>query len=680
MEITFDCPQCGVKIEADSEYGGDQVDCPACQNTLLVPAAGIDVGTHIAGFEVIKRLGIGGMGEVFLARQLAMDRTVALKVLPPAMTKNKELLKRFLQEVRTSGKLEHPNIVTAFDAGEDSGYHYLAMSFVDGEDLDQQLDRDGRLREADVLAIGAKVAVALDYAWNRHRLLHRDIKPSNIMVDRDGAIRLMDMGIAKSLSEDSNLTMAGLFVGTPFYMSPEQAKSAEDIDFRSDIYSLGATMYHLLTGTRPFDGPSAVAVLSKHLSEPVVPLLSRNAELSVGTNQLVLRMMEKDRDHRHDSWQALIEDIAQRASQLDDRRLQVVGTPSSGASIAEAPTIIDQGSPSVAEMETIVAREDGAPGTAAQPAAPADPDATIGLADGTVAPQGAGTVPAGASPAATAPAASAPAPAPAPAPAATPASTAPAPTPARPADAVTITIPKVTDLSPGARWAVIGVVLVLAGMAVFWLALVMLNDFRKQDEAREREREQRQVEHQQDERGFVADVDANLHRIQVREETKLALEAKREQLDQMLAVAEQTWRREPHDVAGALRLFRKVEAEGKGTPVQLKAAKWVGELEAVLKAAQKAALAMGGSWQSVRCYGDAYTGTPKRVGLIVTGTDFRMTLDTRSGSGSFTINGDRLYLVLPGKAPKAWGYRQTAEALTLSPEDGVFYELRRAAK
>jgi hypothetical protein len=310
MQIAFTCFNCAVQIEADSELCGDQLDCPSCGTTILVPAIGLGPGARIGGFEIERRVGTGGMGEVFLARQVRMNREVALKVLPPAMTKNRELLERFIHEVHMAGKLEHPNIVTAFDAGEEDGYHYLAMSFVDGEDLADRLERELRLPEREVLSICYRVARALGYAWDNHKLLHRDIKPGNIMIDRSGEIKLMDMGIAKSLGEDSNnLTMVGLFVGTPYYMSPEQAMSVSDIDCRSDIYSLGATMYHLLTGCRVYDGPTSMAVLSKHLSEAVPEPRNRNATISEATNTLVVRMLAKNRDDRPQNWDALADDV-----------------------------------------------------------------------------------------------------------------------------------------------------------------------------------------------------------------------------------------------------------------------------------------------------------------------------------------------------------------------------------
>lgn len=309
MIVTFYCSHCQTELEVESTEVGDTAPCPACQEIIMVPAAGVGPGTQIRGFEVVRRLGGGGMGEVFLAKQLAMNRMVALKVLPPAMTRQPHLVERFMHEVQMTGRLEHQNIVVAFDAGEDAGYHYLAMSYIDGEDLGVVLERQGTMPEAQALRICRKVAEALAYAWDTHKLLHRDIKPGNIMIARDGEVKLMDMGIAKSLSDDSNLTIAGTLLGTPFYMSPEQAKNAADLDYRADIYSLGATLYYLVTGTRPFEGETVMAVLAKQLSEPLPPPEARNPKLSAGCAKLLRLMLAKDRAQRPASWQALIADI-----------------------------------------------------------------------------------------------------------------------------------------------------------------------------------------------------------------------------------------------------------------------------------------------------------------------------------------------------------------------------------
>ena len=259
------------------------------------------------GFRVEQWLGSGSMGEVYLATQLSMDRGVALKVLPPELVHDPDDVDRFQHEVRMLAKLDHPNIVTAFEAGEDAGHNYLAMSYVDGQSLEDRVQAHGPIPEEEALQIASKVAEALAYAWDRYQLLHRDIKPSNIMIEQDGTVKLMDMGISKSLSDDAAITSPGLVVGTPYYMSPEQARDRQDIDCRADIYSLGATLYHLLTGAPPHEGETSTQVLSRLLTDPIVPPIELNPKLSPPCSDLILAMTAKDVADRPGSWHTLLE-------------------------------------------------------------------------------------------------------------------------------------------------------------------------------------------------------------------------------------------------------------------------------------------------------------------------------------------------------------------------------------
>lgn len=256
MLITFNCTECNRKLEIDGDSCGSQVECPECNASLTVPSRRVGPGTTVGGFRIERLLGKGGMGEVYLARQLSMDRDVALKILPPSMTQDEEDVQRFIQEVRLAARLNHPHIVMAHEAGKDNGVYYLAMGYVKGDTLAELLAGGGVLEERDALAITQRMAGALAHAWDKFRILHRDIKPANIILDEDGDPKLMDMGLSKSLNEDTGMTMAGSVMGTPNYMSPEQAHGEGELDCRSDMYSLGATLYHMLSGTMPFDGSS----------------------------------------------------------------------------------------------------------------------------------------------------------------------------------------------------------------------------------------------------------------------------------------------------------------------------------------------------------------------------------------------------------------------------------------
>jgi len=168
-----------------------------------------------------------------------------------------------------TGRLEHPNVITAFDAGFDQGLYYLAIAYVDGEELEDLLEKNGRMSEIDSLKLILSVAKALNYSWKEAHILHRDVKPANIMVEKSGVVKLMDMGISKSVSESASITQSGTIVGTPHYISPEQAQAVPDLDFRSDIYSLGVTLFHMVTGRVPFDAENPMGVLAKHITEPI---------------------------------------------------------------------------------------------------------------------------------------------------------------------------------------------------------------------------------------------------------------------------------------------------------------------------------------------------------------------------------------------------------------------------
>ncbi len=307
--ITFTCSKCEAEIEADIGLAGAVVQCPNCDCTVMIPMPGISPGMKIAGYEIVRRLGAGGMGEVWLANQTAMDRKVALKILSPALTSNKDFVDRFMKEVKTAAKLEHQNIVVAHYAGCEGNIYFLAMSYVDGALLDDLLKIDKRIPEKEALRIARGVADALRYAWGKFKILHRDIKPSNIMLDSDKIPKLMDMGISKSLSEDKGITMTGMIVGTPHYMSPEQANASSEIDCRADIYSLGATLYQLVTGVVPYDAPTAMAILMKHMSEPFPPPQGINPEVSDGCSVLLEIMMAKMPADRQASWEDVISDI-----------------------------------------------------------------------------------------------------------------------------------------------------------------------------------------------------------------------------------------------------------------------------------------------------------------------------------------------------------------------------------
>jgi serine/threonine-protein kinase len=248
--------------------------------------------TQIGDFRLVKRLGEGGMGAVFKARQLSMDRDVALKVLPKHLAKDKGFVERFYREARASAKLDHPNIVRGIAVGEAQGFHYFAMEFIDGESCEKLLEQ-GRVAVADAVRIAIEVARALDHAHAKG-LVHRDIKPDNIMITRAGVVKLADLGLAKAIEEDQALTQTGSGFGTPYYMPPEQARSAKHVDNRSDIYALGATLYHLLTGQIPYPGETALEILTAKEEKPHAPARRANPEVPEMLDLIIDKMMARD--------------------------------------------------------------------------------------------------------------------------------------------------------------------------------------------------------------------------------------------------------------------------------------------------------------------------------------------------------------------------------------------------
>ena len=264
---------------------------------------------QIPGYQLLGKLGSGAMATVFKGRQISLDRTVAIKVLPRKLSENAEYVKMFYREGKAAAKLNHPNIVQAFDVGEAGGYHYFVMEYVEGHTLWDELAAGKVFSEAEALRIIIQIARALEHAHNQG-LIHRDVKPKNIMITQDGTAKLADMGLARlAKDEEAAADEAGRAYGTPYYISPEQIRGEADVDFRADIYSLGSTLYHLLTGQVPYDATTPLGVMQKHLKDPLVPPDHINAGLSAGIGEVVEVMMAKDRNRRYASTTDLLLDV-----------------------------------------------------------------------------------------------------------------------------------------------------------------------------------------------------------------------------------------------------------------------------------------------------------------------------------------------------------------------------------
>ncbi len=264
-------------------------------------------GRRFGAYEVLEVLGTGGMGTVYRANNVTLERIVALKTLSSLLSANSGFVQRFLKEARVVARLNHPNIVQIYDFGCVDDIHYIAMEYVDGQSLRKQLTL-GRFTERDALVIIRQAVRALAVAHGQG-IVHRDIKPDNIMLTLQGDVKLVDLGIAKLVEEDQSLTLTGQAVGTPHYISPEQIRGQRDIDGRADIYSLGATFYHLVTGRAPYKGTSGALVMSMHLTQPLKDPRLYEPALSEGLCMILRKMMAKEREERYQDVGALDRDL-----------------------------------------------------------------------------------------------------------------------------------------------------------------------------------------------------------------------------------------------------------------------------------------------------------------------------------------------------------------------------------
>lgn len=310
------------------------------QVTAVLRALGVQV-QPIPGYVILDRVGKGGYGEVYRARQVSMDRLVALKILSPKATQSPEFVERFFKEAQAAAKLNHRAIIQAYDAGCANGLYYFAMEFVPGETAREIVKRDGPFAEKRALELAAEALDALAYI-HRHKLIHRDIKPENFLIAQDGRLKICDFGLAKSQEVEEKGAREGYTLGTPYYMSPEQIAGERILDIRSDLYSLGATLFYLLTGRHVFEAKEMRSVMRQHLVAPppapgsIVPGLSR------GTDQIVLKLLEKDRRRRYQTPEEAAEDVRRvlqggapaHATAVRRRTLWMLGGAGAGAAAA----------------------------------------------------------------------------------------------------------------------------------------------------------------------------------------------------------------------------------------------------------------------------------------------------------------------------------------------------------
>jgi len=265
---------------------------------------------QIPGYQLQKKIGAGAMAVVYRAKQVSLDRTVAIKVLPKRLSRNAEFVERFYREGKAAAALNHNNIVQAIDVGESAGFHYFVMEFVEGCTVYDELAAGKIYSEREALHIIQQVAEALNHAHERD-IIHRDVKPKNLMLTKDRVAKLADMGLARAASDvEAAMAEAGRAYGTPYYISPEQIRGEVSIDQRADIYSLGATFYHMVTGRVPFEGPTPSAVMHKHLKEPLTPPDHLNTRLTSGCAAAIEMMLAKSRDERYMNCREVLTDLA----------------------------------------------------------------------------------------------------------------------------------------------------------------------------------------------------------------------------------------------------------------------------------------------------------------------------------------------------------------------------------
>ena len=330
---TIRCPACGAQCPASAPTEDKRVRCANC-NTSFAPGENTAkrqrpklVGKTLGNYAVLEQIARGGMGSVYKAKQLALGRIVALKRLSTRL-EGGEFLQRFLTEAKAAAKLSHPNIVQVYDIGQEHGLHFIAMEFVEGQSLKTRIETKGALKPLEAVQIGIDVASALACA-RESNIIHRDIKPDNVLLSDQGHVKVADFGLAKlldgPLGDDGHLTQEGLGMGTPHYMAPEQATNAKDADQRADTYSLGVTLYHMLTGRPPFEGASAIETLRQHEMDTAVPPCEYNPDIPASLCDVLSKMMAKKPEDRYQEPKEVVEALGEVAKEITQAQAATQG-------------------------------------------------------------------------------------------------------------------------------------------------------------------------------------------------------------------------------------------------------------------------------------------------------------------------------------------------------------------
>ena len=301
------CTNCGRDVDPVAVSDGSGACCSFC-GALLGGTARLTSGAVINGFEILGEIGRGGMGVVYKARQLNLQRDVAFKVLADDLASDAEFVERFFREARAAGSLNHPNIVQVYDAGSTpDGIYYFVMELVTGDTLEMRVVKDGAIPPKESLRIAIRIADALHYAWESQRLTHGDIKPENIILNNAGSAKLADLGLAKWAHDEAD---SGGLMATPMYAPPEIIRGEARVEgFRSDMYSFGITLFHMLAGAPPFPDDDPDKVLDMHLEAPLPSITEYNEHISPAFVKVLDSLLEKDPYARPDSWEHVLKSL-----------------------------------------------------------------------------------------------------------------------------------------------------------------------------------------------------------------------------------------------------------------------------------------------------------------------------------------------------------------------------------
>ena len=315
MDYKFYCEVCGLKLSINDHLRGAEITCPRCSCEFHAPAPDYATGTYIGDFKIDALIGSGSSAEVYSVRHELMNRTCALKIIRHDKL-NQEEHKRFKREIELLSSYRHPNIIHVFYAGKFHDDYYLAMDLVNAKTCKNLIQVGGPMEVDDALTYCLQIAKAMQYAWNQNLLIHRDIKPSNILIDQhEKKAYLTDLGIAKCLEEPSDITTKDMIMGSPHFMSPEQA-GGQEIDQRSDIYALGATLYNCISGIPPYDDYKAMQVLVKKLEEDAIPIGQIQLGLPPSIRKVVHKLMAYEHKDRPQTWSEAIKTLEDGLSSI----------------------------------------------------------------------------------------------------------------------------------------------------------------------------------------------------------------------------------------------------------------------------------------------------------------------------------------------------------------------------